>query len=160
VRLFAAYAKIRKQLEVYERGLCRFEDETGRFERIERFPLDAPIAPFGHTVKRRENGTEYVYFGDPFPLVRVRADAAALRDLSQYEAYTCLREGSRLEAPVVDRDGAGTVRYTWRRNAPAVDAVEQAKLIRRGKLRREEALIRPTQPFLSSPYPEAQSRRG
>jgi len=141
-RLFADYSKIRNVLEVYERGLVRFEDGKGQFERIERFPLDAPIQPFGHTTRRRVDGADYVYFGDPFPLVRVRADATALRDLSQYEAYTCLREGSRLASPALDRVPGGALRYAWRRGTPALGAEDQEKLIRQGKLRRDEALLR------------------
>jgi hypothetical protein len=141
-RLFAAYSKIKNQLEVYERGLVRFEDEKGRFERIEQFAVDAPIIPHGHPSKRTEGGREYVYFGDPFPLVRVAADAASLRDLSRYEAYTCLKEGSSLKAPVVDRDKDGKVRYSWRRNAPAVNPESQEELFKTGKLTRDEALIR------------------
>src|SRR5262249_8136966 len=101
---------------VYERGLLRFEDEKVRFEVAQKFPLDAPVYPYGHPMKRTEGGIEYVYFGDPFPLVRVRADAAALRDLSQYEAYTPLKEGGRLDHAELDRDGAGKVRYQWRKN--------------------------------------------
>jgi hypothetical protein len=140
-RLFAAYSKIRPPLEVYERGLCRFDDETAQFEHVARFPLEAPVFPYGHPVKRAESGVEYVYFGDPVPLVRVRASAAALRDLSKYEAHTPLREGSRLADPVVDRDAAGRPQYAWRRNTPAVGPEAQETLIREGKLQREEALL-------------------
>jgi hypothetical protein len=140
-RLFAAYVKVRAPLEAYERGLCRFNDEKGQFERLARFPLDAPVFPYGHPVKRREDGVEYVCFGDPFPLVRVCADARALRDLSQYEAYTPLREGSRLNEPALDRDDGGRLRYAWRKNTPAVGPEDQEKLIGTGKMRREEALL-------------------
>jgi hypothetical protein len=150
-RLFAAYEKIKPPLESYERGLARFEDERLRFERVASFPLDAPAYPFGHPIKRRENGTEYVFFGDPFPLVRVRADAAALLDPTQYEAYSCLREGSRLASPVIDLDGDGAARYAWRRNTPAVGPEAQAKLIREGKLRREEALFQLQDPDTGKP---------
>jgi hypothetical protein len=140
-RLFAAYSKIKNSLQVYERGLVRFEDEPGRFEPVAKFPVDAPIIPFGHPAKRQDGGVQYVYFGDPFPLVRVRADAAALRDLSRYEAHTCLKEGTRIQEAQVDRDADGKARYAWRRNTPAVGAEDQEKLIRDGKLRREEALL-------------------
>jgi hypothetical protein len=150
-RLFAAYDKIRPPLEPYERGLARFNDEALRFERVEKFPLEAPVYPFGHPVKRRENGVEYVYFGDPFPLVRVRAEAAALRDVARYEAYTCLRQGSRLDAPVLDRDEQGALRYAWRKDTPAVGPVEQEKLIREGKLRREETIFRLQDPDNGKP---------
>lgn len=150
-RLFATYGKIRPPLELYERGLCRYNDEKGQFERLERFPLDAPVFPFGHPVKRKVDGVEYVFFGDPFPLVRVPAEAAALRDLSRYEAYTPLREGSRLAEPVLDRDSAGKVRYAWRKNTPPVSGEAQEKLIQQGKLRREEALLRLDDPDTGKP---------
>ena len=140
-RLFAAYVKIRPPLEAYERGLCRFNDEKGQFERLTRFPLDTPAFPAGHPVKRGEGGAEYVFFGDPFPLVRVRATATAFRDLSQYEAYTPLQQGSRLEKPQLDRDAAGKLRYAWRRDTPPVNPEAQEKLIRQGLLRRDEALF-------------------
>lgn len=141
VRLFAAYSKIRGHLETYEQGLCRYDDATGRFEKVTSFPLDAPVVPYGHAVRRTEGGTEYVYFGDPFPLVRVRATGEALRDLSQYEAFTPLQDGSRLAEARIDRDAAGKVRYAWRKNTPAVSPEQQERLMRKGLLRREEALL-------------------
>jgi hypothetical protein len=150
-RLFAAYGKIRPPLELYERGLCRFNDEKGVFEQLKRLPLDAPVYPFGHPLKRTEGGVEYVYFGDPFLLVRVRATAAAYQDLTRYEAYTPLREGSTLKEPVLDRDAAGKVRYAWRKNTPPVGAEDQEKLVQAGKLKPEEALLRITDPETGKP---------
>ncbi len=150
-QLFAAYAKIRGSLDVYERGFCRFDPEKGQFTRLGQFPVDAPIFPHGHPVKRRVDGVDYVFFGDPFPLTRVRATPAAYQDLSQYETYTPLREGSRLSDPVIDRDAQGKVRYAWRKNTPAVNPEEQEKLIQTGKLRREEALCRFTDPTNGKP---------
>jgi len=137
-RLFASYVKIRNYLEAYERGLCRFDDQKGQFEGLQRFPKDAPVVPFGHPEKRGE----YVYFGNPFPWVRVRATSAALRDLSQYEAYTPLQTGTRVTDARLDRDSSGKLRYAWRRNTPMVSPEDQEKLIRDGKLRREECLVR------------------
>lgn len=150
-RLFAVYSKVRPNMEVYERGLCRFNDDKGEFERLERFPLDAPVVPYGHTVKRKERGVEYVYFGDPFPLARVRADASSLKDLAQYEAYTPLREGSRLKDPAMERDAGGKLRYAWRRNTPAVGPEDQERLSQEGKLRRDEALFRLRDPDSGKP---------
>jgi hypothetical protein len=150
-RLFAVYSKIRPPLELYERGLCRYNDEKRQFEQVEKFPLASPVFPYGHPVKRQENGVEYIFFGDPFPLVRVRATPTALQDLSQYEAFTPLKEGSRLTEPVLDRDAAGKLRYAWRKNTPAVGAEEQEKLIGSGKLRREEALLRMEDPETKKP---------
>ena len=150
-RLFAGYAKIKNSLETYQRGLVRFNDTSQQFEPVERFPLDATLVPNGHAFRRKEDGTEYVYFGNPFPLTRVPAEAAALRDLSRYEGYTCLLPGSTPEAPKVDRDDAGKPRFAWRRNARPLTPELQEALIRSGALRREEALCRITDPATKKP---------
>ncbi len=50
-RMFAVYAKIRKMLEVYERGLAEFNPQTQRFEKVAQFPEAAAYAgeyPDGH----------------------------------------------------------------------------------------------------------------
>ena len=41
------------------------------------------------------------------PLLRVPANATALADLSKYEAYTCLKQGSTKEDPKLDRKDDG-----------------------------------------------------
>ena len=47
----------------------------------------------------------YWYFPSPFPLSRCRADQASLLDVTQYEAYTCLKPGARYDAndPQIDK---------------------------------------------------------
>src|SRR5437868_12620783 len=67
-------------------GRCRRE-----FRHVGDFPPDAPLFPDGQTVIHRDGDTPYVYFATPFPLVRTRATVEAYRDLSAYEAYTCLK---------------------------------------------------------------------
>src|SRR5262245_25252914 len=59
-----------------ERGLLVFNDDKNQFERAMKIPLDFPLAPSGFSQPARwtENGVEYIYFNDPYPNVRVRAD--------------------------------------------------------------------------------------
>ena len=58
-------------------------------------------------LKYTDGEAEYVYFGNPFPMVRVLATPDHLRDLSKYEAYTCLKKNSRADSIEIDRkDGA------------------------------------------------------
>jgi hypothetical protein len=140
-RLFAAYAKVRKFLEVYERGLVEFNDEKRQFEKVVQFPADAPVRPDGHPFLHREDGKDYVYFAAPYPLLRARADLENLRDPGKYEAFTCLEEGTRPEQKRLDRDKDGAVRYRWKRTTPAVGPGEQAALLRAGLLKPEEALL-------------------
>jgi hypothetical protein len=140
-RLYAGYVKIRPPMEAYARGLAVFDDDKQRFERVAEFDLKAPVHPFGHPFKHTDAGVDYIYFGNPFPLVRVRADARHLRNVSNYEAYTCLRKGSRLDRPQPDRAADGSLRYGWKTNTPTVGPKEQADLIKKGVLKPEEALL-------------------
>lgn len=141
-RMFAMYVKIEPPLKVYQRGLAEFHDETKRFEKVMEFDLEAPLYPYGHPFLHTENGVEYIYFGDPFPLVRVRATPAALRDLSQYETYSCLMEGSREDKLQVQRSGQPA--YEWKRNTIPFTPQLQARLIKRGLLKPEEGLFQLT----------------
>ncbi len=140
-RMFARYVKVAKPMRIYQQGLAEFNDETKRFEKLVEFPIDSPLVPDGHPLKHTVDGVEYVYFANPYPLVRVRATVEDLRRLSSYEAFTCLKTGSRLADPRLDRAEDGSLRYGWKRNTPAVGAQDQAKLIRGGHLKPEEALL-------------------
>ena len=140
-RLYASYVKVEPPLKVYARGLAVFDDDKGEFEKLSDWDMKAPAFPSGHCFRRTEDGVDFAYFSNPYPLMRVRADAAHFRDPAEYETYTCLKEGSRLDAPALDRDGAGRLRYAWRKDAPAVGPAEQDKLVADGKLKAAECLL-------------------
>lgn len=140
-RLIASYIKVEPPMKVYARGLAAFNDDKGVFEHLCDFDLSAPCHPTGHAFRHREGGVDYLYFATPYPLTRVRATLDDLRRPERYESYTCLKDGSRLDKPEVDRDAAGQARYRWRKNTPAVGPFEQGKLIAQGKLKRSEALL-------------------
>jgi len=140
-RLFAKYMKVRKFLEVYQRGLVEFDPAKQQFEKVVTYELNAPAMPHGHVLEQKVDGQEYLYFGNPYPLVRVRASAAALTDLSQFESFTCLTPGSTLAKPVVQRDKSGQIVYGWKCNAPAPTLKDQAAWTRSGKLKPGEGLF-------------------
>ena len=134
--MFASYVKIRKFLEVHERGLVEFDPKARRFDMLARFDVAEPLFPSGHPILHETDGVEYVYFADPFPLVRVAADPKSFADLSRYEAYTPLAEGSR---PAdgnnrLDRAEDGTLRYTWKKKTPPLGPREIARLIQREQM--------------------------
>jgi hypothetical protein len=133
-RMVAAYMKVKPPLTVYERGLCEWDDRESAFKKVAAFPADAPLYPRGQPFQHRDGENYYVYFADPYPLIRVRADPAALADLSRYEAYTCLKEGTRVADGQVER-------YGWKKNTPPVGPKEQAELIRKGRLKESDALL-------------------
>jgi hypothetical protein len=140
-RMFAAYMKVRNQLDVYERGLCEWNDEKQEFEQVAKFDLKAPVQPGGHPFLHKDAGVEYVYFANPYPLIRVPAEPEKLQDLACYESYTCLKEGTRGADGQLDRAADGALRYAWKKHTPPVGPAEQKRLIQSGKLKAEEALL-------------------
>jgi hypothetical protein len=143
-RMFASYGKVKPPLTTYERGLAEWNDDKKEFQRVAAIPGEAVLYPNGHAFQHAVDGVSYVYFANPFPLVRVRATSDQLLDLSQYEAYTCLKSGSRIPKPVVDRDAEGRIRFAWRRNAPALPPEEEKSLTNAGTLKKGEGLLRLT----------------
>ena len=141
-QMFAKYVKVKKWLQVYERGLVRFDDRKQRFEKISQWDMDLPLWPRGHPLKHSVDGTPYVYFADPYPLLRVRATVEDYQNPASYEALTCLKRGSRLDRPELDRDAEGLLRYRWKPDTPIVGPKEQAKLIEAGLIKPSEALLR------------------
>ncbi len=140
-RMFAGYSKIRGALDVYERGLLEFEDATDRFQKVATFPPDPVLFPQGQAAVRASGGVDYVVFDTPYPLIRVRADPEDLKHPDRYEAFTCLRAGSREDAPRIDRGMDGAIRYGWKRDTPAASPALQAKLLKAGLLKPTEALL-------------------
>jgi hypothetical protein len=140
-RMFAVYVKVKGALDIVARGLAEFDDQKLLFERVAEFDLKAPIQPAGHTFLRAEGGVDYVYFARPFPLVRVRALPAELAKQASYQGFTCLKEGSTLDKPQLDRDANGRLRYAWKTNTPALSPKDEVRLLKKGLLKPGEALL-------------------
>jgi hypothetical protein len=133
-RLCSSFVKVEAPLKIYSRGIAVWNDDKKQFDKVRDVDMDIPIFPQGHAFKHGD----HVYFAHPYPLTRVPATAESFADPSQYESFTCLKEGSRLDAPEVDRDADGQLRFQWRKNTPAIGPAEQAKLIAAGKMKASE----------------------
>jgi hypothetical protein len=140
-QLYASYVKVQPPLKVYARGLAVFDDEEEQFTHLADLDLTAPALPGGQAFRHRDKGIDYVWFAHPYPLTRVKATVEDFRRPERYEIWTCLKEGSRLDDPQIDRDAAGRARYSWKKNTPAVGPAEQAKLIAAGKMKASEAWL-------------------
>jgi len=140
--LFAAYAKVRSDMTPTQRGFLEYDDTADQFRPVGTFPVDAPIVPGGHPFRHTVDGVEYYYHPRVFPVVRVPAERAALTNIDRYEAYTCLKEGSRAAQPVLDRDERGVLRYAWKRITAPLDPQEQEKLLKADQLKPDETLFR------------------
>jgi hypothetical protein len=127
-----------------EHGLAVFDDEAVRFEPLVQFDARVRLHPMGQATRVTVGGTERFYFANPYPLVRVAARWDGVRDPRQYEAWTCLKAGSDLEAdpPALDRDGEGRPVYGWKRDTAVVGPQEQERLVARGRLRPEQGWLK------------------
>ena len=143
-RMFANYVKSRNQLEVYQHGLVEFRPETQRFEKVAQFP-DASVHPgdypSGHPFFYRDRGVEYVYYANPYPLIRVPAAPEQLKDPLSFESFTCLKPGTTRTQQQVDWGVDGSPRYGWKRNTQVLPQDQQNKLIAAGRIKPREALL-------------------
>jgi hypothetical protein len=137
-RMFAHYVKVRGQLEVYAQGIAEFNDDKKQFEPVVTFAKGATFETGGQPFRYRADGVDYFYFAVPFPLIRVPATAESVCRSEDYEAYTCLKPGTSKNAPQLDRDADGRLRWAWKKNAPLLDHRTQTKLLAAKQLRPDE----------------------
>jgi len=141
-RLFAKYVKVRPPLDIYEQGLAEFDVQTQEFRQVKTFDLKAPAASFGHPFRHAEDGVDHICYADPYPLVRVPAQAAAIADLSKYQAWSYFKPGSRADRYELDRDSTGSLRLGWKPDTLPLDYQIEQKLLRAGTLKADEAYFR------------------
>ena len=83
--LVATYAKVRKSMEAYERGLCEFNPSKEIFEK--RLTLESPkdLHPGGHPLRHRVGKREWIYCGPSLPNMRFPANYESWLDPGTYE---------------------------------------------------------------------------
>lgn len=140
-RMFAGYVRVRPPFDVYQTGLAEYDDARDTFRSVAEFGRDPIVQPHGHPIRLTSAGVDYAHFGTTIPFVRVAAKRDSLARLSEYEVYTCLRAGSRLDKPEIDRDANGGIHYGWKRDTPAVGPNEQKTLVDAGTLQPHEGLF-------------------
>jgi hypothetical protein len=91
-RLVASYVKIRSHLEVYETGLCVWNDATSNFDKLRQLwtktdPTQKPPSfPSGHAAFWKDaGGTNWALFGDPLPTLRCPANLKSWENSSTWE---------------------------------------------------------------------------
>lgn len=91
-RLVATYIKSKPPMEVYETGLCAWNDETSNFEFVRKLwtKTDAspkhPLMPTMHAVIiDGDDGQKWAVFGNPLPTLKCRATFEAWQDPAQWQ---------------------------------------------------------------------------
>lgn len=86
-KLVATYVKIKGYLSAYEAGLCVWNEESEKFEKLKTLwnksndGTNRPLMLQGHPIIWKDNeGKEWVLFGDPFPSVQCPATFEAWQD--------------------------------------------------------------------------------
>jgi hypothetical protein len=139
-RMFAYYDKIRGTADSFssaERGLVEYDNQSNTFRHVVTFPSRGPFPSGGHPLLHKDGGKEYFVFCDPFPRIRIRADIKALKTPKAYEAYTCLKPGSRLSAEAarqsIDREkldltADNKVCWAWKPDTDTIGPVDIQRL--------------------------------
>ncbi len=139
---------------VLESGFVAYNESKEIFEKIKNVdPLEPVIIPMGHPF--RVQGDEYLYFTAPYPALRVMANRESYLDLSLYEGYTCLKQGSRYSGPnqtLLDRNPQGTLIWNWKRDTPPLSPQEQQELVKSGRMKRDESPFRLQDVESSKPF--------
>jgi hypothetical protein len=131
-RMYAGYVKVKPPLAIYRRGLAVFDDDKQQFAHVADVDLAVPAFPTGHTFRHTDDAVEYVYFANPFPVTRARARVADFARPADYENYTPILEGNRVE-----REN-GLLKFAWRKGVPLLGAAEETKLLAAGQVRTGE----------------------
>ena len=105
-RMIAHYARMQDLGTMHEHGIVVWNDETETFVKAKEFPLDAPLYPRGHALKRHIDGEDWFYFLTPFPDIRVRATLEAILDPEAYQAVGGEPAGQERRALVDVETGA------------------------------------------------------
>lgn len=143
-RLIAHYQRMKDLGTRLEHGLMAYNDEKDVFEKLVQFRDDARLHPQGHAEPVKVGGQAYLYFANPYPFVRVKAEWGKVADPAAHEAWTCLAAGRDYDkaAPPLDRAPDGRLIWGWKADTAAVDTARQQELLDAGRIKPQEAWIR------------------
>jgi hypothetical protein len=113
--------------------LALFNDQKQQFESIQRWDIH-DVHDSAHPFHARVEGVQYIYL---YPNYRVRAVLDALRDLKNYEAFSCIAGDGNLRGAEtqIERDAAGLALYSWKPGADRLNAGRLRQLSRAGTLK-------------------------
>lgn len=140
-RLLAVNQKLKSLTQPIDRKLVQYDDEADLFRPVRLIEKTEPLYPRGHPFRVSRDGVDYVYFNDPLPCIRVKADLASFKDPAAYEAYTCLPAGGRFdgEKTPLERDENGHLKWGWKRDADVLTLEREEKLVKAGEIKEAEA---------------------
>lgn len=145
-RLFAYFMRLAGLGSPLEQGLVLWNESTEVFEEVSNIPLDETLHPHGSApFKHVDSGVEYLYFANPLPNLRVKAELALMDQPDQFEGYTPMAAGTRFHgaATQLERNPiSGALVWAWKANTPPISHAQQDQLINAGLMARSESPYR------------------
>lgn len=141
-RMITHYSQMKSLGERIGHGLAVWNDKKAVFESVLEFALDEKWrTPAGHPIRITEQKRKWLVFNDPWPVVRVRASLAAVRDSKKYEAFTCLARGTRYARgkSKIHRDSGGKAVWGWKADTDPIAQTREKQLLASGLLKGSEA---------------------
>jgi hypothetical protein len=142
-RLVARWSRLLGLGDLKERGFAIFNDETQKFDKLTTFGQDQNVIPDWQAY--RDGGPapdrERIYFVTPYPYIRMKASLEAVKQPDQFEAFTCLKPGTRFKGKEseLDRGADGQLVWSWKANTAAVADKQWEELVKAGKAKQPEA---------------------
>jgi hypothetical protein len=136
-RLICKYARVHGLVGVYQRGLLQWNDTTEQFEPLIDFDKTNLLIPSTQSLRVHEPDGDYFYFPSPYAIIRVRAEWKSVLDQHRYEAFTCLKPGTRYTNATnaeLDRDAGNHLIWAWKRNTFPIDENAQKQLLATKKI--------------------------
>ena len=149
-RIVGNYSRRKGLSEPLEQGLVVWNDDREIFEVLKVIDLQESWRILrDHPVRQPDRGTDYVSFGNPFPVTRVAATMASVKNAADYESLTCREEiagehitDEQLASSRPQRDASGQLVWGWRK-APPVTQQDERRWLKQGLIRIEEARYLP-----------------
>jgi hypothetical protein len=141
-RLITHYSQMKSLSKRLGHGLAVWNDKKAVFESAGKFALDEKWrTPTGHPILITEQKRKWLVFVNPWPVVRAPARLAALGDSNKYEAFTCLKPGSRYAEgkAKVHRDASGKVVWGWKADTDPIAQTREKQMIAADILKPAEA---------------------
>ena len=148
--IVAQYSRRKGLSDALEQGHVRWNDERQIFEVIQKIDLQESWRMLrDHPIRHTDGSTDYLMFGNPFPVTRVPATLAAVQNPEAYESYTCREEISgqyvtekQLAESKPARDAGGQLVWAWKK-APPVTQQDEQRWLKQGLITIEEARYLP-----------------
>ncbi len=151
-KMVARYQRRNGLAELYDQGMMIYDDQADLL-RVQHRSAIRTIG--GCSMLSRSPCTktvvDWLMFGNPFPVTRVRKNLKHVLDLEQYESWSCMKPGDDPKTAKPLRDPSGKLDYAWRKGPPVTQQVEKRWL--------SEGVIKPTETRYMPVDIQARNRR-